>query len=455
MRGEKSLAIVASPSAAAETRGSATALAPGFRFHPTDEELASYYLTRKVSNRPVRFNAIAEVDIYKHEPWDLSDKSRLKTRDQEWYFFSLLDKKYGNGGRMNRATNQGYWKATGKDREVRHNGQLIGMKKTLVFHNGRAPDGLRTNWVMHEYRLVEEEFERIGALQGYVLCRVFHKNNIGPPNGNRYAPFIEAEWDDGSEALVPGVDVGDDDVDGNNLIDVKEVAAAKNAVIASNGVQRISFEQEIQNADEDVLDDDEGMRKSPNERTDVRPSLTACKMERSDKGPSLCLVNREAPLPLIHYKRRRQNDSGPNHENVSENSTRATQDHCSSTTTAVTTTMSPSSDTTTAVSALLEFSLMESRETREKKPRVPPPIYETANLDSMLPPGCMKLIKELQDEVRKISAERETLKLEMMSAQAMVNILQSRLDFLIEENEDLKGRNRGGRNGRVGSRSHP
>ncbi|GMJ14243.1 Arabidopsis NAC domain containing protein 51, SUPPRESSOR OF GENE SILENCING 1 [Hibiscus trionum] len=120
------------------------------------------------------------------------------------------------------------------------------------------------------------------------------------------------------------------------------------------------------------------------------------------------------------------------------------QDHCSSTTTTATTTTSPSSNTTTAVSALLEFSLMECREPIEKKPpRVPPPIYENANLDSMVPPGCMKLINELQNEVRKISAERETLKLELMSAQAMVSILRSKIDLLSEENEELKERNRG------------
>ncbi|XP_021295942.1 NAC domain-containing protein 76 [Herrania umbratica] len=437
-REKNSLAVVPGPTAAAaaaKTGGSATALAPGFRFHPTDEELVSYYLKRKVLNKPVRFNAIAEVDIYKQEPWELSDKSRLKTRDQEWYFFSLLDKKYGNGARMNRATSQGYWKATGKDREVRHNSQLIGMKKTLVFHSGRAPDGVRTNWVMHEYRLVEEESERIGALQGYVLCRVFHKNNIGPPNGNRYAPFIEAEWDDGSAALIPGVDAVDDVVAANDAVAGNDLAAAE------NGVQRIDFEQDIQYADEDTPPNDEVPRESLNERTDDCPLLPPCKIERSDDCPPLCVLNREAPLPLLQYKRRRHNDSGPNHANVSENSTRTTQDRCSSTTTtAATATTSPSSATTTAISALLEFSLMESIEPKEN-PHVPPPTYDTANLDSVVPPGCMKLINELQNEIHKISVERETLKLEMMSAQAMINILQSRIDSLSKENEDLKRSN--------------
>ena len=94
-----------------------------------------------------------------------SDRSRLQTRDLEWYFFNPRDRKYANGSRANRATDKGYWKATGKDRSINSGSKTVGMKKTLVYYNGRAPKGERTNWVMHEYRLDDEECERLHALQ--------------------------------------------------------------------------------------------------------------------------------------------------------------------------------------------------------------------------------------------------------------------------------------------------
>ncbi|KAJ7974991.1 NAC domain containing protein [Quillaja saponaria] len=185
---------------------SETTLAPGFRFHPTDEELVRYYLKRKVSGKSFRFDPISVVDVYKSEPWDLPCKSKLKSRDLEWYFFSVLDKKYGKSSRTNRATERGYWKTTGKDRPVRHNSRIVGMKKTLVYHSGRAPTGIRTNWVMHEYKLVDEELEKAGVAQeAFVLCRIFQKSGTGPKNGENYgAPFVEEEWEDDEVALVPG-----------------------------------------------------------------------------------------------------------------------------------------------------------------------------------------------------------------------------------------------------------
>ncbi|GKU91639.1 hypothetical protein SLEP1_g5484 [Rubroshorea leprosula] len=211
-------------------RDSATFLAPGFRFHPTDEELVRYYLKRKVCNKPFRFNPISEVDVYKSEPWDLPDKSNLKTRDLEWYFFSVLDKKYGNGSRTNRATERGYWKTTGKDRTIHYNSRIVGMKKTLVYHIGRAPSGKRTNWVMHEYRLVDEELGKAGVQQdAFVLCRIFQKSGSGPKNGEQYgAPFIEEEWDDDEVALVPDQDAVAD-----------EVVVSDNAFVEVNDIDQI------------------------------------------------------------------------------------------------------------------------------------------------------------------------------------------------------------------------
>ncbi|KAK1362207.1 Protein CUP-SHAPED COTYLEDON 3 [Heracleum sosnowskyi] len=150
---------------------------PGFRFHPTDEELITFYLASKVYNGTFSGIDIAEVDLNRCEPWELPEIAKMGER--EWYFFSLRDRKYPTGLRTNRATGAGYWKATGKDRQVYSSSAagatLLGMKKTLVFYKGRAPRGEKTKWVMHEYRLDGDFSCRHTCKEEWVICRIFQK----------------------------------------------------------------------------------------------------------------------------------------------------------------------------------------------------------------------------------------------------------------------------------------
>ncbi|XP_038970753.1 LOW QUALITY PROTEIN: NAC domain-containing protein 7-like [Phoenix dactylifera] len=148
---------------------------PGFRFHPSDEELVDYYLRKKVASKKIDLDVIKDVDLYKIEPWDLQEKCRIGAEEQlEWYLFSHKDKKYPTGTRTNRATAAGFWKATGRDKPIYSKHNLIGMRKTLVFYKGRAPNGQKSDWIMHEYRLETHE-NGPPQEEGWVVCRVFKK----------------------------------------------------------------------------------------------------------------------------------------------------------------------------------------------------------------------------------------------------------------------------------------
>ncbi|CAA7409312.1 unnamed protein product [Spirodela intermedia] len=159
------------------SEGETHSLPPGFRFHPTDEELLLHYLVHKVSDSGFTGRAIADVDLNRCEPWDLPGKAKMG--EKEWYFFSLQDRKYPTGVRRNRATEAGYWKTTGKDKEIFSGAtslELVGMKKTLVFYKGRAPRGEKTNWVMHEYRLLPKSTSK-NRNDEWVVCRLFKKRS--------------------------------------------------------------------------------------------------------------------------------------------------------------------------------------------------------------------------------------------------------------------------------------
>ncbi|XVE68763.1 hypothetical protein DITRI_Ditri09bG0095700 [Diplodiscus trichospermus] len=227
MAGENSSSVVPRPTMAKvmNTGSLATTVEPGFGFHPTDEELACFHLKRKVENKPVPFEVIPEIDFYNHEPWEFPDKSILKEKNQEyWYFFSLLEKKFENGEKkVKRATNQGFWRPTGRNGGVYHNSKLIGIKKRLVFYIGRVKNALRTDWVIHEYRLLV----------------------VDPTSVNKDPKEDE-----------------DDVVDGNDVIATNHVA------VESSRFGRIGFEQDVQNVDKGAARNNEVSKESLNERTD-------------------------------------------------------------------------------------------------------------------------------------------------------------------------------------------
>ncbi|KAF9685109.1 hypothetical protein SADUNF_Sadunf03G0020100 [Salix dunnii] len=182
---------------------------PGFRFHPTEEELVEFYLRRKVEGKRFNVELITFLDLYRYDPWELPGillyiyiYNMLITFDlffyinpalslfvslpislaaigeKEWFFYVPRDRKYRNGDRPNRVTTSGYWKATGADRMIRtENSRSIGLKKTLVFYSGKAPKGIRTSWIMNEYRLPHHETERYQKAE-ISLCRVYKRAGV-------------------------------------------------------------------------------------------------------------------------------------------------------------------------------------------------------------------------------------------------------------------------------------
>ncbi|KAG0497674.1 hypothetical protein HPP92_002365 [Vanilla planifolia] len=178
-------------------------LPPGFRFHPTDEELITHYLWKKVLDAGFNPMAVGEVDLNKCEPWEFPQRSKLG--EKEWYFFCVRDRKYPTGLRTNRATDSGYWKATGKDKEIYRGKLLVGMKKTLVFYRGRAPRGEKSNWVMHEYRL-EGKYSIYtlpkAAKNEWVLCRVFKKSLVNEKKTTGTAKMVSF-FGENTEPVLP------------------------------------------------------------------------------------------------------------------------------------------------------------------------------------------------------------------------------------------------------------
>nr|XP_016491527.1 PREDICTED: NAC transcription factor 56-like [Nicotiana tabacum] len=121
-------------------------LPPGFRFHPTDEELIDCYLKKKVSASypdPV-ISIIADIDLYKFNPWELlytisgnrpilereNGFSTVPSAENILMVFVLTDQLH---------------QGLGTDKPILSSitSQCLGVKNTLVFYIGRAPKGTK------------------------------------------------------------------------------------------------------------------------------------------------------------------------------------------------------------------------------------------------------------------------------------------------------------------------
>ncbi|XP_030934025.1 uncharacterized protein LOC115959670 isoform X1 [Quercus lobata] len=204
---------------------------PGFRFSPTDEELIDDYLKPKITGKDNKnTRRLPVIDICKHEPWDLPSFARIPTKDKEWYYFTEQSLRHKKGNSKNRSTEKGYWKPTGTDRKIMSGGKVIGMKKTLVYHLGRSPNGEGTKYVIHEYRTTKEFDGKHPGQKDLVLIRLFdnrEKSTKGGPAVSLDTTFcIEETKSKSSLAPVsPALEVQAETSDQSYYVNISDATA--------------------------------------------------------------------------------------------------------------------------------------------------------------------------------------------------------------------------------------
>ncbi|XP_019160703.1 PREDICTED: NAC domain-containing protein 83-like [Ipomoea nil] len=192
--------------------GKVVKLPPGFRFQPTEQEIVFQYLQRKTFSLSLPASVISELpNICRYDPWNLPGDMEQEDR----YFFSSKEAtKYPNGDQTSRVSSNGYWKpSSSEEKHITCPGKsssipmIMGMKKTLVFYYGKPPHGSKTNWIMHEYRLVaispagnpplppyflhaKKDYSQGSLMQqigNLVICHVFQKKRVNGKAGEESA----------------------------------------------------------------------------------------------------------------------------------------------------------------------------------------------------------------------------------------------------------------------------
>ncbi|KAF8410087.1 hypothetical protein HHK36_002609 [Tetracentron sinense] len=134
------------------------------RFHPSEEQLFSYYLSNKNNTTPVPcssvtdnslfgFDLIEEIDMSNYHPCDLPEITCFPFAQsgskKSSYFFTAKVPSW----RGKREAQGGYWKSEGLARAVvgGEEASLLGTRETFAFYEGDLSCAMKTDWFMYEY----------------------------------------------------------------------------------------------------------------------------------------------------------------------------------------------------------------------------------------------------------------------------------------------------------------
>uniref|UniRef100_A0A0D9XRL7 NAC domain-containing protein n=1 Tax=Leersia perrieri TaxID=77586 RepID=A0A0D9XRL7_9ORYZ len=168
--------------------GAAMHLPPGYRFRPTEEVLIVNYLYPRALHMPLPCEIIADINILQHHPSDIVPEEESQTGK---HFFTRKTIKYPGGHRSNRVVGNGSWRATGSEVPIYcklgngANNMLVGMRRTLVFYNGKSQATECMVWAMHEFRLAG-----VGLLPRPMM-RQTTGDGLELPNGYRHATITK------------------------------------------------------------------------------------------------------------------------------------------------------------------------------------------------------------------------------------------------------------------------
>ncbi|CAI0468856.1 unnamed protein product [Linum tenue] len=160
-------------------------LPAGMKFDPTDQEILGHLEAKVMSDsrkiHPLIDEFIPTIDGENGICYTHPEKLPGVSNDgQIRHFFHRPSKAYTTGTRKRRKVHteedgsETRWHKTGKTRPVLVGGATKGFKKILVLYTnyGRQRKPEKTNWVMHQYHLGNNEEEKDGEL---VVSKVFYQ----------------------------------------------------------------------------------------------------------------------------------------------------------------------------------------------------------------------------------------------------------------------------------------